>query len=370
MFVEQIFYTSWVKVGFQCLVSPSIPDEIQQGFIKQIVYQYWNAYNPPQAGYRGAYLHQFSRYQTVFGWLYNDESDDLGRDHIPYFIGYFLGGQLNQSQLDILWTCLETGPIMVIERQTPPFSLETIIIPDRCDYQSPRLGVSIPVKIRQQSQIAWKQGQLIKQFIAEETKFFNDQDKTKDTEQKLTPFSSGWQFNQREFMDTNTIEEILQNLMAKPIGIEGLALVSQEGKPIIVPINLDESSILIISGTMLYLAQNTQDEFNWQEIEMISVRSKEGYIILTYCHQEAFLLIKAGKVVTGLLEGEIHRTVKKLQKALHSPELPALQPEIMPQLSLENWSQNSEKIEQFPEKNSLELDTENEVRYRGRRTNL
>lgn len=336
LLVNQIIYTSFANVGFKSCVSPSISPEIQQAFIQNIVYRYWNPYHPPATGYRGAYLQQISLEQTFFGWLYNDGSDDLGRAHIPYFIGYFLAEKLELSQLNILWNCLEVGPVIIIDRHrhNPPPNIESIIIPDSCHYQSPRLGVCINETIRRQSQKAWQQGQLINQFVTEEcqgTSLNLHRASHKYTDQTLRELPSGLQFSQRKFMKTPTIENILQDLATKPIGIQGVALVSQEGQPITVPIGMDEHSASIISGTMLYLAQSTQNEFNWQDIERISIRGQEGHIILAYCSQEICLLIKAGKVLTGLLEGEIGRAVKKLQTALQSLESTPLRSEIFPQ---------------------------------------
>ncbi len=370
LLVEQIIYTSFSRVGFTSCVSPSISPEIQQAFIQNIVYQYWNPYHPPAAGYRGVYLQQLSFEQTLFGWLYNDGSDDLGRSHIPYFIGYFLVGRLDISQLNLLWNCLEAGPVLVIDRHNPPPNIESIIIPDSCHYQSPRLGVCINRNIREQSAKAWQQGQLINQFIAEDIKnpsLNRDPLNHKYADHALIPLPSSLQFSQRTFMKTPTIDNILQDLALKPIGIQGVALVSQEGQPISVPIGLDEHSTSIISGTMLYLAQSTQNEFNWQDIEMISIRGKKGHIILAYCSQEICLLIKAGKVLTGLLEGEISRTVKKLQTALQSLDTTPLQSEILPQLFDNSVPSEPEVLGDL--RQEIHLETDNEFRYRGRPTN-
>jgi predicted hydrocarbon binding protein/predicted regulator of Ras-like GTPase activity (Roadblock/LC7/MglB family) len=117
-------------------------------------------------------------------------------------------------------------------------------------------------------------------------------------------------------METKIIEKILQDLTIKPIGIQGVALVSHQGQLITVPVGLDENSVLITSGTMLYAAQTIQTEFHWQNLEMISFKDKEGHIILACCSLEIYLLVKAGTVITGLLEGEISRTVKKLREEI------------------------------------------------------
>ena len=154
-------------------------------------------------------------------------------------------------------------------------------------------------------------------------------------------------------MNTDKIEDILKELASKPIGIQGVVLVSSEGEPIAAPIGIEENSALIIAGTMLYLAKTTHEEFKWREIENIAVRGKEGHLILTRCNHDAFLLVKAGKTLSGLLDGEINRTVKKLQAELNAEVLPELDAEVFPELNLEDSSE-----------------TENEIRYRGRPTSF
>ncbi len=44
----QLVYTSFPGVGFKALVSAQVPPQIQQAFIEQVVYQYWDSYNPPR----------------------------------------------------------------------------------------------------------------------------------------------------------------------------------------------------------------------------------------------------------------------------------------------------------------------------------
>jgi len=41
--------------------------------------------------------------------------DDLGRSHIPYFLCY-LAERLNTAQLANIFTCLQRGPVGLIER--------------------------------------------------------------------------------------------------------------------------------------------------------------------------------------------------------------------------------------------------------------
>ncbi|NJK51209.1 hypothetical protein HC931_26690 [Candidatus Gracilibacteria bacterium] len=116
LLVGQIIYTSFPGVGFKSLVSQQVSSDIQHAFVQQIVYQHWDTYNPPRTGYRAIYLHQFSSDRTLFGWFYNEGTDDLGRANIPYCIGYYLSGLLSTVKLENILTCLGIGPVSICDR--------------------------------------------------------------------------------------------------------------------------------------------------------------------------------------------------------------------------------------------------------------
>lgn len=164
----QIIYTSFPGVGFKVLASARVPTEIQKAFIQQVVYQHWDSLNPPKSGYRAAYIHQLAPEQILFGWLYNDGIDDLGRSHVPYFQCYYLTELLYSVLLENIFTCLHKGPIILIERQNLPDALDTIITSDLRNYQPARIGVAIPSGIRDRSLFALKQKKqkkLVKLFL-------------------------------------------------------------------------------------------------------------------------------------------------------------------------------------------------------------
>ncbi len=158
----QLVYTSLPKVGYRLFTSREVPPEIQQAFIQQLVYQHWNSYKPPKAGYRAAYVYQVTLEHTLFGWLYNDRMDDLGRAHVPYFVCYYYLGELHAVQLTNIFTCLQIGPIEQIEQLISAFdSIDATL----CSYQPVRQGVEIPLHIREQSYAALQQQKLLKFFI-------------------------------------------------------------------------------------------------------------------------------------------------------------------------------------------------------------
>jgi len=68
-------------LGYLKRLLVEVPTQIKQAFIQQVVYQHWNSYKPPKAGYRAVYVYQVTLEHNLFGWLYNDGMDDLGRSH-------------------------------------------------------------------------------------------------------------------------------------------------------------------------------------------------------------------------------------------------------------------------------------------------
>lgn len=416
--VSQLIYTSFPDLGFKLLTSAEVSQEIQTTFIEQIVYRYWDSYNPPMSGYRAAYLQQLTIERSLFGWLYNDESDDLGRCHIPYFICYYLHKRLFSKQLNQIFSCLYRGPVKTIDRGSLPASLQNTTLPDLWSYQPARRGVEIPASIRQQSHTELQHGKLLDLFVtveasnlAKETKvedpcFDNSEKNLKITQPKLEsgqssksieiivfdeedegtqemssivkvhlPQAAVAKYKQngdrdRDYptnkqrhletqpMNTNKIEAILKDLAAKPIGIQSAVLVSSEGQPLTPPIGIDENSASIIAGTMLYLAKSTCEELKWELAEKISVQGSGGHVILTSCGDDVFLLVRSGKILAGLLDGEINRAVKNLQVELQALQSAKIADRSLPQLNSDRFNDR------------LSAEEDSEIRYRGRRTNF
>lgn len=164
LILGQLIYTSFPEVGYKALASAAISTEIQQAFIQQVVYQYWDSYNPPKPGYRAAYIRQVTLEKTLFGWLYNDGLDDFGRTHLPYFLCYYLTELLDATQLENIFTCLRRGPVAMIDRQSLPDNLESIVITDLLSYQPACLGVAISTDACESSHIALKDRRLLNLF--------------------------------------------------------------------------------------------------------------------------------------------------------------------------------------------------------------
>jgi predicted regulator of Ras-like GTPase activity (Roadblock/LC7/MglB family) len=376
--VKQLIYTSFCGQGFTLLTSENVPLSVQKSFCKRFVQTFWDPYLPPSSDYRAAYLCQLVRdvQGTLFGWLYHDGYDDIGRSDIPYFIAYYLPGQLPASQLSAILTIIEQGPVSWVDRHEPAMepTLETLTIKNVRHNKPKRQGVTIPTAIRVQSYEAMQSRVPIDYFFAntsaQDVSLNPDHSQAAQSVQLLASpdgqdvslehrlQDSNEQQRDQTDMKSKTCEVILRELVAKPIGINGAVLVSSEGQAVTTPIGIDENSSGMIAGTMIYLAKNTKAALNWHEIELVSMKAPEGYVVLSRCNPETYLLIQSGKVPLGLLEGEISQAVIKIQDVLSAIGEPdADSREMTPQSYLAIGGIADES-----------LSTGSEVTYRGRRT--
>lgn len=178
LLLGQIVYASFPRIGFRTLASAGVPMEIQQAFIEYVVCRHWDTYNPPLSGYQAVYLYQVTPEHNLFGWLYNDGADDIGRNDVPYFHCYYLGEPLLDFQLEIIFTYLRQGPVALIDRHSSGSSLETKVFLELWSYKPARLGVEISLGNRRRSHIALNQGELLDLFVP-----LNDQEMVIELEQ-------------------------------------------------------------------------------------------------------------------------------------------------------------------------------------------
>jgi hypothetical protein len=163
--LNQLVYTSFSYVGFGLLTSEQVPLHIEQTFLKQVVYRHWNAFEHENHSYRAAYLVQITPEDWLFGWLYNDERDDIDRSHIPHFICYHLREALYAFCIEKICACLQKGPVELVDHHNFSNSLEPLILKDVSSYQEARPGVLISWEVRQQIHMNLKQGKLTDLFI-------------------------------------------------------------------------------------------------------------------------------------------------------------------------------------------------------------
>jgi len=374
LMVGQLIYTTLPNSGFQLLVSQRIPIHIQDSFVQNIVYQHWNVYNPPSHDYQAVYLHQVSATHLLFGWLYNEGSDELGRAHIPYFLAYYWTGNLDDARLDRFLRHLEKGPVYFIERERLESNLQNVIVPDVDEYNSPRCGLLISSEIRTKSQKDLQKKKILKLLVSSddpvppeplselgnlpeitEVPYLELTAKTSEISGKLTVSEKKSQLTAPKELNSSQIEQIFEDVVQEEMGIEGAILISEEGRSLTRAIGLDESQALMMAGRMLALAKKSQTEMEWQDWEAIAAHSSDGHLMLTPCLPDVFLFIQASQVLTGLLEVEIKRIVKKIQAIHQNNEI------FVPFSPL--W----DDLEEEEQMNEVLADSDEQILYRGRR---
>jgi predicted regulator of Ras-like GTPase activity (Roadblock/LC7/MglB family) len=360
LIVEQLIYSSFSQLGFKYIASANVPLAIQQVFYQQIVSQLWDTYNPPNKNFKGVYIYQIDFHNILFGWLINDGNDEFGRGDIPYFHCYYLQEPLDSKQLVKILSCLETGPLKRISREEAKIVLDTIILADNYQSNAFELGIKLSKDIRLFSHRQLREEKLLQWFVSSQESKEKEQEYLNETNSNSVKNTLT-----NEAKQTSEIEKILQELAKKPIAVEGILLVSAQGQPLTAPVGIEQNSALILAGTMLYLANNTREELSWSDVEQIALRSPQGHVILTACSNQAFLLVKTGNTISGLLEGEIQKTCAKLQAILEisnpNPQKPLLNPVVNPSIpSIDTFLQNFDFVLETEDNNDTD------IRYRGR----
>lgn len=315
----QLIYTSFPETGFQVVTSAKISEETKHFFLTEIVHQYWDAYNPPQAGYQAIYLCQRTLEDNLFGWLYNFGQDDFGRSDIPYFLCYHLGEKITSPLLNRIFNGLQKGPLQLIDRHKFHFSdrpvIENILIPDNWHYQAATPGLAISEDWQQQIYQSLKKQQLIRLFLpSTEQKIVTN----KTSDRHLTNNRSSRERKKQimKIANIDKIDTILQDLVFQKLGIQSAALMSFEGQLLTKAIGIEENSVLSLAGIMLYLAESAEYEFNWQQTRKISLNSLEGNMILVACDPNIFIFLRTDVLLDDLLEKQIDRLINVIQKEL------------------------------------------------------
>jgi predicted regulator of Ras-like GTPase activity (Roadblock/LC7/MglB family) len=125
-------------------------------------------------------------------------------------------------------------------------------------------------------------------------------------------------------MATATIDKILQELVAQPIGVQGVMLFNHKIQPLVKPIGFEEKVGLKMARMLLNFVNFTTKNLNCSEIEMVTIKGTKGHLVLAYGHPEIFLLLKTSNPLKGLLELEIKHTFKKIKTALQAKESAAV----------------------------------------------
>ena len=120
-------------------------------------------------------------------------------------------------------------------------------------------------------------------------------------------------------IQSSLLQNLLRNFIRSTPEIQGSALVSLDGLPIISVLSaqMDEETMAAMSAAMLSLGERMGTEVDLGVTERLFVEGDKGYSILVSCGTEAVLLIlasKAGK--QGLLFLAIKRLVAKIKPLL------------------------------------------------------
>ncbi|NCJ08386.1 hypothetical protein GS597_18110 [Synechococcales cyanobacterium C] len=150
--LDPLIYAYFSEGGLTALASSSIPFDIQQVFIEDIVTEYWDATDPPPQGFRAAFLRQMAPDQSLFGWLYSD-IDEQTQGLLPCALGYYLNAPLTGDLLQLIFGCLERGPLSCPNLSHLPEFLEEVAFPSSLSYEPARPGVPLPSGIYARSRL-------------------------------------------------------------------------------------------------------------------------------------------------------------------------------------------------------------------------
>lgn len=121
-------------------------------------------------------------------------------------------------------------------------------------------------------------------------------------------------------MNKVTIETLLDDFVSASTEIQGAVMVSPQGQLLTQPIGLSETSTSIMAGSMLQLAGCVSEQCHWNAVDWVTIQALEGYLILTQCLQDIFLLIRSQDVPSGYLLHYIHHYLDRLRTSLRAPD--------------------------------------------------
>ena len=119
--------------------------------------------------------------------------------------------------------------------------------------------------------------------------------------------------------EAETLDDLLQNLLASIPDIVAAAIVSPEGLPIAasLPTGTDETRIAAMTAAILSLGDRASTELGKGMLEQIFVRGEDGYILVMAAGSEAVLTLSTTKdIKLGLIFLDAKRTCDKIVKLL------------------------------------------------------
>ncbi|AGY58509.1 WD40 repeat domain-containing protein [Gloeobacter kilaueensis] len=167
--LEPLIYTSLPEKGFVTLACDRVDADTVDAFSEQIVARYWDAYAPPPPDFRAAIVHwDPASERTLFGWLFNDGRDEMGRANVPYFLCYCLCAPLDEEQLSAIFACLEAGPSQFIERRYLKQPPAPSAFADLIAHAALRPGIAVPRALQESAVAIYRKRQPIRLFAPSE----------------------------------------------------------------------------------------------------------------------------------------------------------------------------------------------------------
>jgi len=124
---DLLLYASLPGRGFSLIANPQVDENACALLVDRVVGRLWDPYHPPLAGFRAAFVeHEPHSGVTLFGWVFDEGSDDLGRAHAPCFLALCPRSPIRPGDLAAIFTALAEGPPSVDSTATP---LPTVAIP-------------------------------------------------------------------------------------------------------------------------------------------------------------------------------------------------------------------------------------------------
>lgn len=116
-----------------------------------------------------------------------------------------------------------------------------------------------------------------------------------------------------------TLEDILNNMLASMSEVQSAAVVSNEGLPIasVLTSEIDETKISAITAAIMTLAELATQEFGKGIFEQVFVRGQNGYVFTRAVGNTAVLTISTKRNINlGLIFIETKRICDKIAKYL------------------------------------------------------
>lgn len=116
-----------------------------------------------------------------------------------------------------------------------------------------------------------------------------------------------------------SLDEILQKLLAAIPEVKSAAIVSVEGLPIAsaLPQNIDETRIAAMTAAILSLGERAIHEMNLADFEQVFVKGTDGYLLVMAAGPNAVLTVTTTKDVRlGLIFLDCKRTCEKIAKLI------------------------------------------------------